>query len=159
MLDERIPQLLPSGVDMTGLGCSLAEWDAIAATMPPELRPSMRGAWSPAFEAAAIRYRKRAGASAVEPTGVTFPARVREIAATLVNGPRSLTDIALIVDRDPPSVREDLLALLSAGILTVDAPAFDQVRARRYALAPDARHAMAPTRLSSPRLPAEGGDA
>lgn len=42
-------------MSFAGLGCSLEVWDELAATLAPDVRPSVRGAWSPAMERAALK--------------------------------------------------------------------------------------------------------
>jgi hypothetical protein len=47
------------GTLLPGMDLTLEQWDAVAARLHPDARPSVRGAWSPAIEAEVIRGRRR----------------------------------------------------------------------------------------------------
>lgn len=83
-----IPSVALTGVELHGLGCSLDEWDAIAASMPPSLRPSVRGAWSPAFERAALAYARASRPSRVCRTP-SLPVAVASPSSGYTGRPRS----------------------------------------------------------------------
>lgn len=66
------------GIEMAGIGCPLEEWDAVVATMPESVRPSVRGAHSAAFERA---YRTWQRAQPAPGTAAPGPAEVAAIAS------------------------------------------------------------------------------
>lgn len=49
------------GMYLAGMDITLEQWDALVATLPPDARPSERGAWSPALETAVVKSRHRDG--------------------------------------------------------------------------------------------------
>lgn len=56
------------GVKFDGLGCTLAEWDLVAARMPAALRPSVRGGWNQSFSKAFLDWRRAGSPGPARPT-------------------------------------------------------------------------------------------
>ena len=69
---EMMAAPLPNGAELTALSASLEEWDEIAATLPPSVRPP-RGVWSPAIETAAIKLRQAKARAALKRPRVFIP--------------------------------------------------------------------------------------
>lgn len=93
------------GVELSGLGCTLEEWDAVAATMPPSVRPSGRGDWSPAFETAWRKFQQKAAAAKPRRDN-SLVMRMTEIRRVLLDGRmRSVDEIAIAVSRTTERVR------------------------------------------------------
>lgn len=147
------PLLPPSGVELVGLGCTLAEWDAIAATMPPGLRPA-RVNWNGSFERAAINYRRGVASATPPPAPEPVPppdgSRPRrtsiqvDVKRALFAGAQTITDLEAAMPRDSrTTIRAALYRLLALGEVVHLGPRRLGAHTRpetltRYALAPEA---------------------
>lgn len=104
---------------LSGLNIDLAEWDRLAATLPPAAVPSIRGAWSGAIERAYILQQagRRLGSEDTSAHHKRAQAGRRHdvVRDALVAGARTVQEIAGITGMPIDDIRSSLSSLLTSG--------------------------------------------